>query len=70
MEGAAGILSFLVAGLLSAQIGPTVQNQTAHAAHSASEPIYRITVVSRTTKAINYASSGESVGNWRVQRWG
>lgn len=59
MEGAAGILAFFVAGVLSAQIGPTVQNQTARAEHSAPEPIYRITVVSRTTKAINYGHRTE-----------
>ena len=59
MEGAAGIFTVFVAGVLSAQIGPAGQNQTARAEHSASEPIYRITVVSRTTKAINYGHRTE-----------
>jgi len=54
MGRAAGIITFLVGGVLTGQVGSIVQNQTAPANHSASEPIYRITVLSRTTKAINY----------------
>jgi hypothetical protein len=59
MKGDAGILTLFVAGVLSAQVGTTVQDQTVRTQHSASEPIYRITVVSRSTKAINYGHRTE-----------
>jgi hypothetical protein len=59
MKWPAGILTFFVVGVLGAQVETAVQNSAARTQHSASEPIYSITVVSRTTKAINYGHRTE-----------
>lgn len=60
MKAAVVIFTLLVANILGAQIEPAGRNAVEQQdQHRGSEPIYRITVVSRTTKAINYGHRSE-----------
>src|SRR5574338_141797 len=52
------IVSMAFLGVLSAQVPATTQSSTQQVENLPTTPIYKVTVVSRTTKAVNYRHRG------------